>query len=42
MKESHGLYQTYIQNHPDDPQLQFVKNFQTNAEEKLNEWETLN
>lgn len=42
MKESHDLYQTYIQNHPDDPQLQFVKNFQTNAEEKLNEWETLN
>lgn len=42
MKESHDLYQTYIQNHPDDPQLQLVRNFQTNAEEKLNEWEILN
>ena len=42
MKESCALYQAYINKHPDDPNLSDIKELRTNAENKLDEWQTHN
>lgn len=42
MKESCALYQAYINKHPNDPNLSDIKELRTNAENKLDEWQTLN
>ena len=42
MKESCALYQAYINQHPDAPNLSDIKELRTNAENKLDEWQTLN